>query len=591
MNQPNLRPDLARHLRQRLQAFGEGFRQNLAMLGPPGSGKTFQLQQLLAERPPHIAVVYCALYRESCRSFVHRLLCAILQAGVPPSAEGSGGSVASDQPLETLLEHAQRTLPKTVAAMRPIQELVSRRLIGEAFTRTLDTIPLLAEERGRPCALILDEFLFLEELGLVHAFHELGKRVMTWPSTLFLLTSSSCHRARTILRERLQLLFGQFELVTLDTLDPATATVWIRQELRGIKGATEITPFFLQWLGAYPWYLAVMLKRLRELSAIGRRPIFTPYHGSPAWQDGKEAVHTAKGSSLRPPARSGVPGRARLLVPFDAPSNGISRGTGFTESLFLQTAWDVLGSPEGTLHQWCVSRTEGLARERAGGRALEALVHIANGARTTTEIGNRIGRAALSAALQLLVERDLATRNGTCWVITDPILRCWLSTIFTTQRSDPHVNSPTLRDRFERHIRTLWTQWMQANARSFADQVVGLFRQFSDETVSLDSKTGRLPKFDTVRTQPPDAAVEGTYLVALGQGKRWCATVQEQPIDEQTITHFETFCRTQAPKPSRKIVISNAPLDQHAKLVAKAANMWVWEPDDLHLLMGLYGHL
>ncbi len=532
----NLRPDLARHLRQRLQAFGEGFRQNLAMLGPPGSGKTFQLQQLLAERPPHIAVVYCALYRESCRSFVHRLLCAILQAGVPPSAEGSGGSVASDQPLDTLLEYAQRTLPKTVAAMRPIQELVSRRLIGEAFTRTLDTIPLLAEERGRPCALILDEFLFLEELGLVHAFHELGKRVMTWPSTLFLLTSSSCHRARTILRERLQLLFGQFELVTLDTLDPATATVWIRQELRGIKGATEITPFLLQWLGAYPWYLAVMLKRLRELSAIGRRPIFT-------------------------------------------------------ESLFLQTAWDVLGSPEGTLHQWCVSRTEGLARERAGGRALEALVHIANGARTTTEIGNRIGRAALSAALQLLVERDLATRNGTCWVITDLILRCWLSTIFTTQRSDPHVNSPTLRDRFERHIRTLWTQWMQANARSFADQVVGLFQQFSDETVSLDSKTGRLPKFDMVRTQPPDAAVEGTYLVALGQGKRWCATVQEQPIDEQTIAHFETFCRTQAPKPSRKIVISNAPLDQHAKLVAKAANMWVWEPDDLHLLMGLYGQV
>jgi hypothetical protein len=527
MNQPNLRPAVARHLRQRIQAFGEGFRQNIAMIGPPGSGKTFQLQQLLAERPPNITLLYCALYRESCRSFVHRLLCAVLQAGLPHAGDGD---------LDALLEQAQRLLPKTAAAIRPIQGLLSRRLLGEAFTRTLDTIPLFAEERGQPCVLILDEFLFLEELGLVHAFHELGKRVMTWPSTLFILTSSSCCRARAILRERLQLLFGQFELVTLDALDPSAARGWIRQELGGVKGAAEIAPFLLQWLGAYPWYLAVMLKRLTELSAIGRKPVFT-------------------------------------------------------ESLFLETAWDVLGSPEGTLHQWCVSRTEGLARERLGARAMEALLQMANGARTATEIGARIGRAGLPASLQLLVERDLAMRNGTCWVIADPILRCWLSTIFTAQRSTPYVNCPEVRDRFERHIRTLWTQWMQAHTRSFAERVVGLFQQFSDETVSLDSKTGRLPRFDTIRTQSPDAEGEGTYLVALGQGKRWCATVHERPIDEQAIGRFEAFCRTQAVKPSRKVVISNAPIDQHARLVAKAANMWVWAPDDLHVLMGLYGHL
>ena len=50
----NLRPALAAHLGQRLEAFGEGFRHNLAIIGPPGSGKTFQLQELMSHQPPNV---------------------------------------------------------------------------------------------------------------------------------------------------------------------------------------------------------------------------------------------------------------------------------------------------------------------------------------------------------------------------------------------------------------------------------------------------------------------------------------------------------------------------------------------------------
>ena len=88
MTTSNLRPELARHLEQRLKAFGEGFRHNLALIGPPGSGKTFQLQHLLLHAPANLLLVYCPLYRESCRSFLHRFLSAILQAALS-SASGS----------------------------------------------------------------------------------------------------------------------------------------------------------------------------------------------------------------------------------------------------------------------------------------------------------------------------------------------------------------------------------------------------------------------------------------------------------------------------------------------------------------------
>lgn len=546
MTATNLRPELADHLRQRLAAFGEGFRQNLALIGPSGSGKTFQLHQLMSHPPAPALFIYCPLYREACRAFIHRLLCATLQAGLPPAARSGSAPPATpssgargsqqDQPLEALLRAAEPTLPKTAAAIRALDGLLARRLYGEALSRALDTIPILREERGRPCVLILDEFLYLEELGLAHAFHELGKRVMTWNHTLFFLASSSPYRARRILRERLQLLFGQFELLELDSPNASSASAWVQQELKGIRGVRASSAFLIRWLGSYPWYLTVLLRRLRELAALRKSP-------------------------------------------------------DLSEALFLQAAWDVVGTPEGALHRWCASRLEGLAHGRLGPRAVEALIQVAQGARTTTEIGQRIGRAGLSEALQCLVEQDLAQRNGMCWTVTDPVLRCWLATVFHAQRAEVGLDEGETRQRLEQYLRSLWATWMQATQLSCTQQVVELFGRFRDETVSLNAKTGRLPTFQTIRTHHPDLPGVEAYLIAEGQGRRWCASVQPAAVDETAIAHFEAFCRSQYPKPARKVVITTSRMDQHARLVAKAANMWVWEADDLQTLRELYGQV
>lgn len=531
MTSVNLRPELARHVNQRVQAFSEGFRHNLAIIGPPGSGKTFQLQQAGLGGRKDLLLVYCPLYRESCRSFLQRLRPAILQAGVrtmdpPPTS----AAVSAEEPLVTA---AQRLMPKTVAALQPLDGLLARRLYGEAFTKALDAVPVLIQECAKPCVVIFDEFLFLEEMGLGHAYHELGKRVMTWPSTLFVLASSSAYRARLILRERLQLLFGQFELLTLGALEVAPTAAWVAQELHGLRKVEEVAPFVIQWVGSSPWYLTVLLKRLRELASLHR---------------------------------------AREV----------------TDALFLQTVWDVLGHGEGALHQWCALRIDRLAHARHGGRAIEALMHVARGARTATELGRRIGRAGVTEALQLLLEHDLAQRHGACWMVTDPVLRCWLSTVFLAQRADAHPDTAEVRRQMEAHLRALWLRWVEQRRLSFPEQVAALFARFHDEMVALDAKTGRLPRFDRIAALPPPSPAAGTYLVADGAGKRWCATIQETAVDEQAIASFEAFCRSQAPKPSRKVIITKSGLDEHARVLAKTADMWVWQAEELELLAGLY---
>lgn len=216
-------------------------------------------------------------------------------------------------------------------------------------------------------------------------------------------------------------------------------------------------------------------------------------------------------------------------------------------------------------------------------------MQIAQGARTTTELGHRIGRTRLSSALQLLVEHDLVQRNGMCWVVVDPILRCWLSTVFSTQRSGAAREEGDIREQVECHLRQLWLQWAQAHELSFADRVVALFERFREEVVSVDSKTGRLPRFDTIHTQRPGIPGIDAFLIADGKGRRWCATIHSDPVEEGAIAGFEAFCRAQTPKPSRKVVVMKAGMDENARLLAKAANMWVWGADDLRALMELYG--
>jgi len=201
-----------------------------------------------------------------------------------------------------------------------------------------------------------------------------------------------------------------------------------------------------------------------------------------------------------------------------------------------------------------------------------------------------VGRAGLPGTLQLLMEQDVVQRRGMCWFIPDPVLRCWLAAVLPARRSGSGLGEGAMREPFEQYLSDAWNQWIQSTQLSFPEQVTRLLTSFRDDTVSLDSKTGRLQQFSTVALQhPPEAQGSTVYLIAEGQGSRWCCTVQEGLVDEPMIARFEAFCRTQTPRPSRKIVISRRGMDDNARLLAKAKNMWVWAADDLEMLLNLYG--
>jgi len=519
----DLRPSMTAHLTQRLNAFAEGFRHNVAVLGPAGTGKSYLVQQALRAAQDGFLKIYCPLQPMSLQGFMRLFAMAVLRAVVREGEELD---------LTSLVDRAASLAPKTVEAAQQLTRPAGHAHV-EAFTHALDLVSVLHKELQRPCLLVLDEFLHLGDLSVSHAFHELGKRVITWPYTLFLVTSSSSLHARDILRERLQLLFGQFELVCLGPTELGAASSWVQQQLPGGAERTDLGRFLLHWTGSFTWSLKVLVKRMKELQQ----------------RDGQA----------------------------------------LNEAMVVQAAWDTLGSPDGVLYHWSSAQLLRLAAARHGALAREALFAIARGERTSQAIADHCqARSHLSQALQLLVEEDLVARKGACWVIPDQLFAFWLGAVYDPFRDRRQGDLPAVADRFEWAFRALLSSWVRASHLSLAERIGGLFTQFHNETVSLDHKTGRLPAFRTVRTLASSDVAE-VYLVADGESHRWCALIHEGRLEEPGVAAFERFCQTQSPRPSRRVVVANEGLELNAKLLAKESNMWVWEPDDINLLCLLYG--
>src|SRR3989338_1078316 len=81
-------------------------------------------------------------------------------------------------------------------------------------------------------------------------------------SMLYLLASSQPLAARRILRERLNLLFGGFELVEVGGVEAEAGEAFIRERLRHRRLSPALTAFLTWFTGGHVWSLGTLLDAL-----------------------------------------------------------------------------------------------------------------------------------------------------------------------------------------------------------------------------------------------------------------------------------------------------------------------------------------
>ena len=524
------RSDLLGLLQKRVHALADGYRQNLALLGPPLVGKTSVICRALDAAPAHaILPLYIEVRPESFPEFAQRFLAA----GIA-QALGTAPSQPSHDTLELLLRDAAERLPQTTQQAQRLRTWVDKGRQTEAFGGLFDWLQTMSQETGRPVLVVLDEFQGLVDFEIRHALAELGKRMMVEKRVMYLMASSQPAVARTMLQEQLHLLFGHFEIIDVAPFDAAESQAFLRRQLEGLELPASIAAFLASWTGGAPFHLDYFCRSLAQIARAGGGAAITP-----------ETLYTA--------------------------------------------ALQLLGDGHGVFHRRWQEQLETLEGTQRT-TALAALVALTHSRLTVRELSRRCQRSPQEThrIANRLVELHLVTRRGDCLAIDDPLFRFWLTAVHEPLRWSPAPNCGVLARRFVLDVEAAFLRHQREQERAPVERLIELFHAFQDDRVEIDQKLRQLPRFIDVHQN--GTHVPGMHIYARTRQHQWvCCVATGRPATEGDITAFQQACQALEPKPQRKIFVALDGLDPNATLLAKEARMWTWDRQTVNALLGLYG--
>lgn len=520
-------------LKERTKAFKSGFRQNIAMLGEPFIGKTSLignfLPELLAEQ---IVPIYAETREEPFDFFTHRFIGSLLYQYLK-----SKDAEFKKDDLKILMKRCKSALPKTLDAVEKIELFIRKKNFDSAYDILLDLPQLVHVDSGRMCAVIIEEFHGLAGYKLDRPFLVLGKKIMAQRNTFYIVTSSSVSQAKQILAEKLQLLFGNFEIMELEEFDFTTSKNFLLSRFEPFAIGEEHIRFMISFTDGHPFYMDVIGARLKALLE----------------QEKKRKVTTA---------------------------------------LLGRTLDDVLFSPLGHLHQHFANIIYRHCRNKNGNGVdvLSIMTSLSNANHKLQRLAdslNGCSRKGLLCAISDLERAGLVEKIGSFARIEDSLLRFWLNAVHYKKRLDFTHEFSNRQKVFAACVKKSSADCIKASREDMYEKTVDLFRAFKDDIVRIGQKKHRLPTFSDVTTRI--VGENGPYIIGHSKGKNWICQIHQRDITEKHVLDFLKDAKTDKYKFHRKVLIVLNDIDDNAKLLCKNSGVWVWNLKTLNLLLDLYG--
>ena len=517
-------------LDKRSKSFKEGYRQNIAITGHRFAGKTSLLLNFLIRlTDDKIIPVYVEIKHEPLANIADRVSGVLLYNFFKRQNQ------KVDNDLDLLMKMGQRVIPKTVESIRNIKSLIERGEIDTAYSMLLDLTSILEQETGKLCLIVLDEFHLLEETGVSSPFAELGKKIMVQKSTMYILASSMIEKARGILSQKLNLLFGNFETIELNPFDTEVAKQFLKENLLEEADIQDSHKrFLISFTGGYPFYLSVISREFKKLH--------------------KETQDKMSGDELITHA--------------------------LTSLLFHQ---------EGTLNQYFMSLLNQLKEFGIFSDGLKILGAISKDERRLAFIARAVKMPSkeVSRQLQHFVEIDIFARNGSLYKFNDRALKVWVGSSWTLRESSLNFDPQEQVKQFETEMKKLISDFNLESKKEPRQRVIGLFKLFRNDTVEVDKRNYRLPQFVEVETSGADGII--LTHQAAGSKKLWLCAVKDREVGENDVAEFALRCKKNKDKIHKRLLIALKGIDVNAKLLASEEKIVTWDIDNLNLLFDLYG--
>ncbi len=522
------RDDILGLLTKRLNAFKQGYRQNMALLGARSVGKSSILQEFIARNSdPEIISIFMEVPQGSLELFLKRFMGGCLTGLLKSKREDLPHDVTG------LIQRAKKYVPKTARHMRSVLRLINLERNDEAYREVLALPRIMREEAGARAIVVLDCFGDLENLPVRDPFGILGKEIMVDKDTLYLVASSHPAKSRGIFREKLNLLFGNFEVFEIKNFDFDSAFRSIQKRIGEGKISRAEQHFLVQMTDARPFYLKTILDRILELLALGNSQIVS-----------KEII-------------------------FKAFSDEVLNFSGRIHS-----------------HFHCLYAMA--PRQKNYLSPIQVLAGIALGHRRIQKLAKHLNRRITDTqkVLQKLLDEEVIQKEGSMYLIPDHLFRFWLRHVvsigFLGFESDPKRRNQFFLNTLESQYRT----YEEELAKDLPKRVEELFRVFSGDTISIGSSKFLCPVFQDVISKPTNGRVFPVYARS-GKGS-WLCQIASKPVREEDIRVFRDDVRKLRNKVHQRVVVALSGIDLNATLMAKDSKISVWDLKNFNTLLDIY---
>ncbi len=509
-------------LEKRVSSLKDGYRQNIAIIGDENVGKTSIISKFLADYyDPRIITLYLEVRPETLEGFAGRFIGALLYNFLL----NSGLPLKED--LGYLIAKSYRYIPKTTEKINFILNELSRRKKINIISELFNLPELIHQETGKFTVLFLDEFHNLEDIGVKNLYREWSKLLMVQKNTLYCLASSRMFKTRVILSKQLSLLFGNFEIITVEPFDIHASSSYLDQHLPGLAFNPELKDFIINFTGGYPLYLELIADAL-----------------------------------------------AKNTTPVD----------------LADILEDLLFNTSGILNQRFSNYIKRFLDVGASNDYVSIFYLVASGRNRLKDIAHILHKPKkdLVARINYLLELDAITRSGDFLKINDRLFAYWVRFVYQEKLRSLSFDAKDQKEKFRDNIQELILEFTRQSAKPLANRVGELLQLFEDDLVQIERKKVRLHHFREIKPLVFGQRYLKDGLLGRSSEALWIMAIKSDALTEQDITDFAKECKRYHHKSQRKIMVTLKEVDPNARLRALEEKIWTWDLNNLNQIMDLF---
>ena len=343
---------------------------------------------------------------------------------------------------------------------------------------------------------------------------------------MYIITSSMKFKTRIILSKNLSLLFGNFEVITVEPFDIRTSEKYLRHRLDGLNLNAGVNNFIVHFTGGYPFYMEVIA----------------------------DAILKTNQACL----------------------------TDIIESLLFDTS--------GILNQRFSNYLKRYLDSPHSQDYVSILYLISSGHNKLKDIAHMLHKTKKELALRInhLFELDTLTRSGDFLRINDRVFSFWLRFVYQERLKSLTFDAKNQKSIFRQNIDNLIKEFALSAQKPVIERMSELLRLFQNEVVQIEKKRLRLNHFREIKPLEFNRKNLKDGLIGRSDDSLWIMAFKYDLLTEEDISEFARECKKYRHKLQKKIIIAFQDIDTNARLRALEEKIWTWDLSNLNQVLDLF---